>query len=139
MSRRVSPSTEEAYGLLRGARVWGVSRATIYRHRRRTEAVVARKRPGPLGAMSDEGLVAAIRQLLQDSPFHGEGYRKLDRGAIKGPGCASRVSAPAVAVSCGSWVRTVSWPTNAQGRRAARRPTTAGSPPIRSMSCGAPT
>jgi transposase InsO family protein len=27
--------------------------------------------------MADEGLVAAIRQLLRDSPFHGEGYRKL--------------------------------------------------------------
>jgi putative transposase len=27
--------------------------------------------------MPDEALVAAIRQLLKDSPFHGEGYRKL--------------------------------------------------------------
>jgi transposase InsO family protein len=27
--------------------------------------------------MADEGLVAAIRQLLEDSPFHAEGYRKL--------------------------------------------------------------
>jgi transposase InsO family protein len=27
--------------------------------------------------MSDEGLVVAIQQLLTDSPFHGEGYRKL--------------------------------------------------------------
>jgi putative transposase len=27
--------------------------------------------------MADEALVAAIRQLLADSPFHGEGYRKL--------------------------------------------------------------
>ena len=27
--------------------------------------------------MADEDLVAAIRQLLTDSPFHGEGYRKL--------------------------------------------------------------
>jgi transposase InsO family protein len=27
--------------------------------------------------MADEGLVAAIRQLLEDSPFHGEGCRKL--------------------------------------------------------------
>ena len=27
--------------------------------------------------MSDKDLVAEIRQLLQDSPFHGEGYRKL--------------------------------------------------------------
>src|SRR5690349_25086884 len=27
--------------------------------------------------MSDEDLVAAIRKLLRDSPFHGEGHRKL--------------------------------------------------------------
>ena len=30
-----------------------------------------------LDAMPDEDLVRAIRQLLTDSPFHGEGYRKL--------------------------------------------------------------
>src|SRR5690349_7874850 len=75
MSRQVSPSTERAYGLERVTRIWGVSRATVYRHRR--PAAVTRKRPGPRGAMADEALVAAIRQLLRDSPFHGEGYRKL--------------------------------------------------------------
>ena len=75
MSRQVSPSTERAYGLERVTRVWGVSRATVYRHRR--PAAITRKKPGPLGAMTDEALVAAIRQLLCDSPFHGEGYRKL--------------------------------------------------------------
>jgi transposase InsO family protein len=74
MSRQVSPSTDQVYGLLRVTRLWGISRATIYRHRLEP---IARKKPGPLGAMSDEDLVAAIRQLLQDSPFHGEGHRKL--------------------------------------------------------------
>jgi transposase InsO family protein len=76
MSRRVSPATDQAYGLQRVTRIWGVARATVYRHRHRSEAV-AGKRPGPLGAMSDEELVRAIRRLLTDSPFHGEGYRKL--------------------------------------------------------------
>jgi putative transposase len=75
VSRQVSPSTKRVYGLERVTRVWGVSRATVYRHRR--PAVVSRRRPGPRGAMADEALVAAIRQLLRDSPFHGEGYRKL--------------------------------------------------------------
>jgi putative transposase len=78
MSRQVSPATGRVYGLQRVTRVWGVSRATVYRHRRHTLAAGTRKRrPGPLGPMSDEALVAAIRQLLADSPFHGEGYRKL--------------------------------------------------------------
>ena len=76
MSRQVSPSTDQVYGLQRVTRLWGISRATLHRHRRPTK-VVERKRPGPCGARSDEDLVAAIRQLLQDSPFHGEGYRKL--------------------------------------------------------------
>jgi putative transposase len=76
MSRQVSPSTDQVYGLQRVTRLWGISRATLYRHRRPTK-VVERKRPGPCGARSDEDLVAAIRQLLQDSPFHREGYRKL--------------------------------------------------------------
>ena len=76
MSRRVSPFTDQAYGLQRVTRIWGVSRATVYRHRHQPEAI-ERRRPGPLGAMADEELVRAIRQLLQDSPFHGEGYRKL--------------------------------------------------------------
>ena len=34
MSRQVSPSTDKIYGLQRVARLWGVSRATLYRHRR---------------------------------------------------------------------------------------------------------
>ena len=76
MSRQVLPSTDRAYGLQRVTRIWGVSRATVYRHRRQPTAI-ARRRPGPLGAMADEELVRAIQQLLQDSPFHGEGYRKL--------------------------------------------------------------
>ena len=76
MSRQVSPSTDRVYGLQRVTRIWGVSRATVYRHRHQPEAI-ERRRPGPLGAMADEELVRAIRRLLQDSPFHGEGYRKL--------------------------------------------------------------
>jgi putative transposase len=76
MSRQVSPSTAQVHGLLRVARLWSASRATLYRRRRPTK-VVERKRPGPRGAMADEDLVVAIRQLPTDSPFHGEGRRKL--------------------------------------------------------------
>jgi hypothetical protein len=94
MSRQVSPSTAQVYGLLRVTRLWGVSRATLYRHRRPTK-VAERKRPGPLGAMADEDLVVAIRQLLTDSPFHARVTASCGRG------CASPVSAPAAAVSCG--------------------------------------
>ena len=40
MSRQVSPSTDKVYGLERVSRLWGVSRATIYRHRHRSEEAV---------------------------------------------------------------------------------------------------
>jgi putative transposase len=76
VSRRVSASTNRPYGLLRVARVWGVSRATAYRHRRQDEPR-PRRRPGPVGPLPDDDLVAEIRKLLKAGPFHGEGYRKL--------------------------------------------------------------
>ena len=75
-TRRASPATGRVYGLQRVTRLRGLSRATVYRHRRPL-AAGERERPGPRGAMSDESLVSAIRQLLTDSPFHGEGHRKL--------------------------------------------------------------
>jgi hypothetical protein len=34
-------------------------------------------RPGPVSSISDEELVRLIRQVLADSPFAGEGYRKV--------------------------------------------------------------
>ena len=93
MSRQVSPSTSRPYGILRVTRAWGTARATVYRHRR-CDAPRPRRRRGPLGPMPDEALVEAIRKLLTESPFHGEGYRKLWAG------CASPAFAPPGAASC---------------------------------------
>jgi putative transposase len=90
MSRRLSPSINRSYGVLRVTRVWGTSRATLHRHRQSDPP--PRRRPGPLGPMPDEGLVEAIRALLAASPApgsphrprwsvrsgaHGEGHRKV--------------------------------------------------------------
>jgi putative transposase len=75
MSRQVSPSTARMYGIERVARLWGVSRATVYRHRRPDRG--EHRKPGPAGAMRDGAPVEAIRRLLEDGPFHGEGCRKL--------------------------------------------------------------
>jgi putative transposase len=54
-------------------------RSTIYARRARVggDNVIACRRPGPVGAIDDEQLVALIRQVLADSPFTGEGYRKV--------------------------------------------------------------
>lgn len=76
MSRTISPSTGRPYGLARVARIWQVSRATVYRHRADRPTPTPR-RPGPLGPCSDSELVEHIRQQILISRFHGEGYRKI--------------------------------------------------------------
>jgi putative transposase len=76
MSRTVSPSSGRAYGLTRVCRVWGASRATVYRHLAPPPAEPPR-RPGPVGPVPDAALVEAIRAVLAASPFHGEGHRKV--------------------------------------------------------------
>ena len=78
MSTTFSISARQAYGIARVCRVWGLSRASFYRHTGPAPEVAnLRKRPGPVGAMSDDELVAEITKLIEDSPFHGEGYRKM--------------------------------------------------------------
>jgi putative transposase len=76
MSGRRSSSTGRAYGIALVSRLWRVARATVYR-RRRDLTTAPHRRPGPIGPMPDEALAEAIRELLADSPFHGEGYRKV--------------------------------------------------------------
>ncbi len=76
MRATTSPSSGKPYGMARVCRVWGTSRATIYRGRvpARPEP---RRRPGPVGPLPDAGLLERIRGVLSASPFHGEGYRKV--------------------------------------------------------------
>ena len=78
MSTVISISTRRRYGVARVCRVWGAARAGVYRRRCAGGAPpTPRRRPGPQGPMPDAALVEAIRQVLVDSPFHGEGYRKV--------------------------------------------------------------
>ncbi len=78
MSTVISISTRRRYGVARVCRGWGVARSGIYRCRRAAATPPApRRRPGPEGPMPDAALVEAIREVLIDSPFHGEGYRKV--------------------------------------------------------------
>ncbi len=130
MSRRVSPSTGKMYGIERVTRLWGVSRATVYRHRRPGDG--EHRRPGPRGAMTDDALAEEIRRLLRDSPFHGEGHRKLwARLRFEGIRTSRRrvlrltrehgLLAHHAGAPC--------WRTSAPAGLAARRPTTARSRP----------
>lgn len=78
MSTVLSISGRRRYGLARVCRVWGVARAGIYRWREAANLPTPpRRRPGPQGPMPDTALVAEIRAVLDASPFHGEGYRKV--------------------------------------------------------------
>jgi putative transposase len=82
MSQAASPSTQKPYGLVRLCRVWEINRSSFYAQREREKAIPtdhtssAQKR-GPLGPCSDKELVSQIRHILETSPFHGEGHRKV--------------------------------------------------------------
>ena len=102
MSHTVSTSTGRRYGLKRVCRFWKRPRSTVY-HRRRVQAgdpATPRRRPGPQGPCDDATLLGHIRKVLADSPFHGEGYRKVwARLRFR------KVSAPAAYPHSARWVR----------------------------------
>lgn len=77
MSRTFSPSVSRCYGLARVARVWRISRASVYRALNGTPSNTIARRPGPVGACSDADLADHIRQQIAASRLYGEGYRKL--------------------------------------------------------------
>ena len=62
MSRTLSPSLARCYGMARVARVWKLSRASVYRSLKETPPNTIARRPGPVGAGSDAELVEHIRQ-----------------------------------------------------------------------------
>ncbi len=76
MRAATSPSSGKPYGLALVCRVWRVARATVYRRRVPADRG-PRRRPGPVGPMPDGGLLERIRGVLDASPFHGEGHRKV--------------------------------------------------------------
>lgn len=80
MSRATSPSSNKPYGLARVCREWELSRSTMYARRgilvRRAAGFIPRRR-GPVGPCDDQTLVESIRDILKNSHFHGEGYRKV--------------------------------------------------------------
>jgi putative transposase len=77
MSQAGSISLRKPYGLQRVCRVWKIPRSTVYEHRARAARIPTSVRPGPAGPCSDPELAEQVRTVLLDSPFHGEGYRKI--------------------------------------------------------------
>ena len=77
MGRATSPPTGRRYGLARACRVSGIPRSTAYAARARRLAPAAPRKRGPKTAWTDAELTERIRGVLADSPFVGEGYRKV--------------------------------------------------------------
>lgn len=81
MSQRTSPNTGKKYGLMRVCHAWDMSRSSFYSKRARTNmncpSTSTRVRPGPKTEISDQGLLKLIRSDLENSPFTGEGHRKV--------------------------------------------------------------
>jgi putative transposase len=77
MSQTLSPCLARCYGMARVARVWKISRASVYRFLKETPPNTIARRPGSVGAGSDAELAEHIRQHIAASRLHGEGYRKL--------------------------------------------------------------
>jgi len=76
MSGTVSPVSGKPYGLAAVCRAWGMARASVYR-RQLPPRAEPRRRPGPVGGLTDAALLVEIRRVLAASPFHGEGHRKI--------------------------------------------------------------
>lgn len=82
MSQAASPSADRPYGLARVLRVWRVPRSTYFHRRGRLQRAnhglgEPPGRRGPRGAISDEELLRAILDVLERSPWLGEGHRKV--------------------------------------------------------------
>ena len=89
MSREASPTTGKPYGVKRVCKTCQYPRSTLYAQQQR--AVSAEQPPGkrgPKSAFTDEALLELIRQDLRESPFSGEGHRKVWRRLKFGHGVA---------------------------------------------------
>ena len=81
VEQAASLATGKQYGLARVCCLWDLPSSTVYF--RRHQAIIPfeqrpkPKRRGPLGLCTDEELVERIRRILAESPFHGEGFRKV--------------------------------------------------------------
>ena len=77
MSHETSPSTQQPYGIARVTRVWQVPRSTVSARRDRRDHPSPAAKRGPKTPWTDAVLTAHIRTIIAESPFHGEGHRKM--------------------------------------------------------------
>ena len=74
MSRTISPSTSRVYGLKRVCEVGGVASSTLYAAQLSKATPILR---GPKPIIEDEKLLNMIQKDLYNTPFSGEGPKKV--------------------------------------------------------------
>ena len=78
MRGTASEATGRRYPTRTICEVFGVAPSSLYAALGRAElGAMARCRPGPKPKLSDAELLERIRQVIHDSPFLGEGHRKV--------------------------------------------------------------
>ncbi len=78
MSCATSPSAGRIYGVARVLRAWEMARSSFYSQRGFAgQCFRALQRRGPKTAWTDVALTEKIREVLAESPFYGEGHRKV--------------------------------------------------------------
>lgn len=85
MSQTISPSMDKPYGLKRVCQIWEVARSSLYAKREAADKPPNKRGPKPL--IKDDQLLSMIQQDIEQTPFKGEGHRKiharLKRGSVK--------------------------------------------------------
>lgn len=77
MSAAISPSTGRSYGVQRVCRVWAVARSSFYAAAAQAPQNPSPARRGPVPPVDEASLLAAVQADLAQSPFQGEGHRKV--------------------------------------------------------------
>jgi transposase InsO family protein len=77
MSAATTPTTGRPYGVQRVCRVWALARSSFYAAVNRPPQAAPSARRGPVPPVDDASLLAAIQADLAQSPFQGEGHRKV--------------------------------------------------------------
>lgn len=77
MSATISTATGKPYGLQRVCDIWEMPRSSFYDRKARAITSPVPQKRGPKTPISDNELLALIREDLATSPFTGEGHRKV--------------------------------------------------------------
>lgn len=89
MSTAISWLTGARYGIKRVCEAWEQPRSTYYARMTRiahpAPTTTPKQKRGPKTVLSDDALLTAIHQAIQQSPFSGEGYRKIWFSLRHGP------------------------------------------------------